>query len=140
MRFHTMRLHTMRVLASVMVIALTPAVALAEADKAAEGSVKIGKPAGVKLAKAECEAAWKKANPSNKPTIGAGQAIPFVVDVKAANSNGDAGIDQIEFLAACDKGLMKDANAASTGGASTGAGAGTEGAGPAAAPAPAAPH
>lgn len=130
----------MRVLASLMILSLTAGGALAQAEKSAEGSVKIGKPAGVKLAKAECEAAWKKANPSNKPTIGAGQAIPFVVDVKAANSNGDAGIDQKEFLAACDKGLMKDANAASTGSASTGAGAGTEGTGSAAPPAPAAPH
>lgn len=130
----------MRVLASFMILSLTAGGALAQAEKSAEGSVKIGKPAGVKLAKAECEAAWKKANPANKPTIGPGQAIPFVVDVKAANSNGDTGIDQSEFMAACDKGLMKDANAASTGSASTGAGAGTEGAGSTAPPAPAAPH
>lgn len=129
----------MRVLASLMILSMTAAGAFAEPEKSAEGSVKIGKPAGVKLAKAECEAAWKKANPSNKPTIGAGQAIAFVADVKAANTNGDAGIDQSEFMAACDKGLMKDANAASTGSASTGAGAGTEGAGPAAPPAPSAP-
>ena len=129
----------MRVLASLMILSMTAAGAFAQAEKSAEGSVKIGKPAGVKLAKAECEAAWKKANPSNKPTIGPGQAIPFVVDAKAVNSNGDAGIDQKEFLAASDKGLMKDANAASTGSASTGAGAGTEGAGSAAPPAPAAP-
>jgi hypothetical protein len=128
----------MRILASLMILSMTTAGAFAQAEKSAEGAVKIGKPAGVKLAKAECEAAWKKANPANKPTIGAGQAIAFVTDTKAVNANGDAGIDQKEFMAACDKGLMKDANAAST--SSTGAGAGTEGKGPAATPPAPAPH
>lgn len=116
-----------RVLGSILLLSFAAGSAFAQS----EGSVTVGKPpAGVKLAKAECEAAWTKANPAKKPKISAGQAQPFISDMKAANTNGDAAIDQSEFLAACDKGLMKDQSA------STGAGAGTEGAGPAAAPTP----
>lgn len=91
----------------------------------------IGKQEGIKLAKAECEVTWAKANPGNKDKISAGRASPFIADIKAANTNSDGWIDQSEFLAACDKGLMKDPASASTGSS-----AGTSGAGPAAPPAP----
>lgn len=126
-----------RVLGSMLILSLAAGSAWAQAEKS-EGAVTVGKaPAGVKLAKAECEALWTKANPSKKPKISAGQAVPFISDLKAANANADAAIDQSEFLAACDKGLIKDQSA------STGAGSGTEGAAPPAGaqtPAPAAPH
>jgi len=116
-----------RVLGSILLVSLAAGTAFAQAEP--EGAVKVGKPpAGMKLAKAECEALWNKANPSNKPKISAGQAQPFISDMKAANANADGAIDQSEFLAACDKGLIKDQTA------STGASSGTEGAGPAAAP------
>jgi hypothetical protein len=116
-----------RVLGSILLLSVAAGSAFAQS----EGSVQVGKPPqGVKLAKAECEALWTKANPTKKPKISAGQAQPFITDIKAANANSDAAIDQSEFLAACDKGLMKDQSA------STGAGSGTDGAGPAAAPTP----
>jgi hypothetical protein len=115
-----------RIIASLVFLSLASAGALAQ-DK---GGAVIGKQQGVKLAKAECQAAWEKANPGKKDKISAGQAIPFLSDVKAANSNGDGSIDQGEFTAACDKGLMK-----APGSASTGSSSGTEGAGP---PAPSA--
>lgn len=122
----------MRTLASsLLVLSLTAAAALAQADKQG-GSVEVGKATGVKLAKEECQAAWTKANPGNKPKITAGQASPFIADVVGANTNKDGAIDQDEFMAACDKGLMKDQASAGNGSASTGAGSGTEGAGPAA--------
>jgi hypothetical protein len=88
-----------------------------------QGAVTIGKQKGVKLAQAECQAAWAKANPGKKEKISAGQAIPFIADIKAANGNSDGFIDQAEFTAACDKGLMKDHSSASTGSSSGTAGA-----------------
>ena len=116
-----------RVLGSILLVSLAAGSAFAQS----EGSVTVGKaPAGVKLAKAECEALWTKANPSKKPKISAGQAGPFITDLKSANANGDGAIDQSEFMAACDTGLIKDQSA------STGAGSGTEGAGSSAAPTP----
>ncbi len=120
----------MRLIASLLGLSMMTACAFAQAETKAEGSVTVGKPAGVKVAKAECQALWTKANPAKKPKISAGQALPFIADVKGANSNGDAAIDQNEFMAACDKGLMKD-QANSGGSASTGSSPGTEGAGPA---------
>lgn len=114
-----------RVIGTLMFLSLASAGALAQA----EGGVKIGKQQGVKLAQAECQAAWEKANPGKKEKISAGQAQPFIADVVAANSNKDGTIDQSEFMAACDKGLMK-----APGSATTGSSSGTEGVGPAAAP------
>lgn len=110
-----------RLIGSLLLLSMTTAGAFAQG----EGNVTVGKPpAGQKLAQAECQAAWAKANPAKKEKISAGQASAFITDLKAANSNGDGSIDQSEFTAACDKGLMKGA-----GGASTGSGSGTEGAG-----------
>jgi hypothetical protein len=98
-------------------------IASAGAAAQEQGAVTIGKQQGVKLAQAECQAAWAKANPGKKDKISAGQAIPFIADIKAANGNGDGFIDQAEFTAACEKGLMKDNTSASTGASSGTAGA-----------------
>ena len=87
------------------------------------GGAVVGKQAGIKMAQDQCKTAWSKANPANKPKISAGQAQPFIADVKAANTNSDGAIDQAEFTAACDKGLMKDPATANMGSSS-----GTEGA------------
>lgn len=120
-----------RAIVSVVCLALSSGLALAQdaPPPAGEGSVKVGKQAGVKLSQAECDAAWAKANPGGKDKISAGQAGPYLADVMAANTNKDGSIDQSEFKAACDKGLMKG------GSASTGSSSGTEGSGPAHAPA-----
>jgi hypothetical protein len=94
-----------------------------------EGSVTVGKPAaGVKLAQDQCQALWTKANPTNAPKISSGQAQPFITDIKAVNANSDGSIDQAEFKAACDKGLIKSASSGG-GSASSGSGAGTSGSG-----------
>ncbi|MBN8911498.1 MAG: hypothetical protein J0H65_05440 [Rhizobiales bacterium] len=114
-----------RVIGSLVFLSLAAGGALAQ-----DGGAVIGKQQGVKLVQAECEAVWAKANPSKKDKISAGQAQPFISDVVAANTNGDGSIDQSEFMAACDKGLMK------AHGATTGSSTGAEGAGPAAPPAP----
>ncbi len=81
---------------------------------------------GVKVAQDQCKALWGKANPANKPKISAGQAQPFISDVKAANPDGDGTIEQNEFMAACDKGLIK--SSAVSGSSSTGSSSGAEGA------------
>lgn len=133
-----------RVIGSLLFLSLASAGAIAQEAGAQDkgGDAVIGKQQGVKLEKAECEAAWAKANPSKKEKISAGQAQPFIADVKAANSNGDGAIEQSEFLAACDKGLMKAAGsmkAPAPGSATTGGSAGTEGSGPTAAPTPPTP-
>ena len=104
----------MRVTMSLLLLSLTAAGALAQ-DK---GEPVIGKQKGVKMAHAECQAVWEKANPTKKDKISAGQAQPFIADIAAANTNGDGSIDQSEFTAACDKGLMKPADSMKTPGSS----------------------
>jgi len=56
--------------------------------------------------KADCEAVWKQANPSNTPTITMTQAQPYVADFKSADPDNDGTLDQNEFLQACDKGSV----------------------------------
>ncbi len=128
-----------RLIGSLAVLSLTAFGAMAQEAKQ-EGAVVVGKQAGVKVDQEQCKALWTKANPTNKPKISAGQAQPFISDVMAANTNKDGAIDQKEFMAACDKGIMKDqANANSGGSANTGAGTGAEGSGAAAPAAPPSP-
>ncbi|MCC7253674.1 hypothetical protein [Hyphomicrobium sp.] len=120
-----------RVIGSLLFLSLATASALAQ-DPQGKGEAVIGKQEGVKMAEVECQAAWEKANPSKKDKISAGQAQPFIADIAAANTNSDGSIDQSEFMAACDKGLMKAADSMKApGSATTGSGAGTEGVGPA---------
>ena len=110
-----------RLIGSLLVLSISAGGAFAQS----EGTAIVGKPdVGVKLAQDQCQALWAKANPTKAPKISSGQAQPFITDIKAANSNGDASIDQSEFMSACDKGLMKGSSA------STGSGSGTEGVGP----------
>jgi hypothetical protein len=115
-----------RLIGSLLLVCGTAAGAMAE-----DGSVTVGKAKGVKVAQDQCQTLWAKANPAKKPKISAGQAQPFIADVMAANTNGDAAIDQAEFMAACDKGLIKESASAGGGNASTGSSSGAEGAGPA---------
>ena len=132
-----------RVIGSLLFLSLASAGAIAQDAGAQDkgGGAVIGKQQGVKMEKADCDAAWAKANPSKKEKISAGQAQPFIADVMAANANKDGAIDQAEFTAACDKGLMKAAGSmkAPLPGASTGGSTGTEGSGPTATPTPPTP-
>lgn len=128
-----------RVIGSLLFLSLASAGAIAQDAGAQDkgGEAVIGKQQGVKMEKADCDAAWAKANPSKKDKISAGQAQPFISDLMSANSNGDGAIDQSEFAAACDKRLMKSAmKAPAPGSATTGGSTGTEGSGPTATPTP----
>jgi hypothetical protein len=73
--------------------------------------------AGAQLSQAECDTLWIQANPSGAATITKSQAQPYVTDFKAADPNGDGSLDQKEFSAACQSGLVKGAGSS---GAATG--------------------
>lgn len=86
----------------------------------------------MKLSQAECTNLWQQAK-GTAIGLTAAQVAPFIADFKAANPDGNATIDQNEWMAACNKGLVKSS---SSSGASTGA-SGTSTPAPAPAPAPA---
>ena len=65
--------------------------------------MKAGDPAGG-MSKADCEAVWMQANPSNAPTITMTQAQPYVADFKSADPDSDGTLDQNEFLQSCGEG------------------------------------
>lgn len=72
---------------------------------------------GEKLAKAECDALWMKANPTGGK-LSEAAAAEYLTDVKAANPDGDTTIEHGEFRNACSKGMIKSSAAS---GASSGA-------------------
>lgn len=83
-------------------------------------------PAGaapVKLSQSECTNLWQQANPSSAAGVTQSQAAPYVSNFKAANPDGDATIDQNEWLAACNKGLVKSASSSGSSSGSSGSGA-----------------
>ena len=70
----------------------------------------------MKLSQSECTNLWQQAG-GTQAGLTAVQAGPYVSDFKLANPDGDATIDQTEWMAACTKGMVKSA---SSSGASTG--------------------
>ncbi len=74
--------------------------------------------AGMKMSQSECTNLWQQANPSNSKGLTASQAKGYVSNFKAANPDGDATIDQTEWMSACNKGLITNT---SSSGASSGA-------------------
>lgn len=78
----------------------------------------------MQLSRSECTDLWQQANPSNSPGLNKAQSKAHVTDFKAANPDGDATIDQNEWMAACNKGLVKSS---SSSGASTGASGSSDG-------------
>lgn len=117
-----------RVIGSLLFLSVTAFGASAQQAPAPNkgGEAVVGTQDSVKVAQDQCQALWLKANPAKKPKISAGQAQPFISDVKAANPDGDGTIEQNEFMAACDKGLIK--SSAVSGSSSTGSSSGAEGA------------
>lgn len=72
----------------------------------------------MKMSQSECTNLWQQANPSNARGLTESQAKGYVSDFKKANPDGDATIDQTEWMSACNKGLI---TATSSSGASGGA-------------------
>jgi hypothetical protein len=75
-----------------------------------------------KLSQSECTNLWQQANKTGAAGLTQAQAAPYVTDFKAANPDGDTTIDQNEWMAACNKGLVKSSS-------SSGAASGTSGSG-----------
>lgn len=71
-----------------------------------------------KMSPADCTAAWDKLDAAKSGSVSQAQAGATVTDFKAADSNNDGKLTQVEFRAACDKGLVT---------ASAGTGAGSRG-------------
>lgn len=65
-----------------------------------------GRPSAV-LNDEQCQAVWKMASPDGA-TISENQAVPFIVNFKLVDGDGDGKISADEFKAACGKGLVKN--------------------------------
>jgi hypothetical protein len=93
--------------------------ALAQTAKPANPSSAAG---GTKLSQSECTNLWQQANKSGGAGLTQTQAAPFVSDFKSANPDGDTTIDQNEWMAACNKGLVKSSSASGSSSGSSGSG------------------
>jgi hypothetical protein len=65
-----------------------------------------GRPSAV-LDDAQCQTIWQMASP-NGATITQDQAVPYIVNFKMVDVDGDGNITADEFKAACGKGLVKN--------------------------------
>ena len=65
-----------------------------------------GRPSAV-LNDEQCQAVWQMASP-NGATISQDQAVPYIVNFKLVDGDGDGKISADEFKAGCGKGLVKN--------------------------------
>jgi hypothetical protein len=103
-------------LATFGVAALCANIALAQTSPSANDSVSPS--SKTKLSQSDCMNLWQQANTGNSSGLTEAQSSAYVTNFKAANPDGDSTIDQNEWMAACNKGLVKSS---SSSGASTGA-------------------
>jgi len=64
----------------------------------------------MQLTQSECSSLWQQAASGNASGLTESQASAYVTDFKAANPDGDTTIDQNEWMAACNKGLIKNSS------------------------------
>lgn len=99
---------------------------------AAPAIAQTASPSGAtKLSQSECTNLWQQANKGGAEGLTQSQSAAYIKDFKAANPDGDTTIDQNEWLAACNKGLV---HSSSSTGASSGASGSDMKAKPSAAP------
>ena len=77
------------------------------------------------LSSSECTKVWQQANPSGAAKLEQSKAASYVSDFKSADANADMSLDQNEWLAACNKGLIKSSS--SSGASSGSSGSSTSG-------------
>jgi hypothetical protein len=92
---------TMKIVASLVATA-----ALAIAVPALAQTSTAPKSGATKMSQAECTAAWTKLDASKSGSVSESQAQGVVTDFKAADTNNDGKLTQVEFTAACGKGLV----------------------------------
>ena len=89
-----------------IVASLAATAALAIAVPAFAQTTTMPKDSATKMSQAECKAAWTKLDASKTGSVSQIQAQGVVTDFKAADANNDGRLTQVEFMAACDKGLV----------------------------------
>ena len=67
---------------------------------------------GTELAQADCTKLWLELNASSAPGLTQEQTKGHVKDFKKANPDGDATIDQKEWMSACKNGMVSTTSAA----------------------------
>ncbi len=110
----------MRMFASVGAVALMT-LAMAGSSFAQGTTGKAGEPAAMKMTEAQCESAWNAADSGGSGSLSQSAAQAHVTNFGAVDSDKNGSISKTEFLAGCQKGLVK--SSAGTGGG-TGAGSG----------------
>jgi hypothetical protein len=85
----------------------------------------------MKMAQAECESMWNRADSARSGSLSQSQAQSYVTNFSAVDTNSDGNLSRAEFLAGCDKGLVQSSASTGTGSGSagTGTGSGSSGAG-----------
>ena len=99
-----------------IVASLAATAALAIAVPAFAQTTTTPKNSATKMSQAECKAAWTKLDASKTGSVSQIQAQGVVTDFKAADANNDGKLTQVEFMAACDKGLVTASAATGSGG------------------------
>lgn len=104
-------------LAAITAICLGATAAAAQTTAPANPSPAAG---SVKLSQSECTSLWQKANSSGATGLTKSQSAAYVSDFKAANPDGDATIDKNEWMAACNKGLVRSSSGSGASSGSSG--------------------
>lgn len=115
----------MRMFASVGAAALTT-LAMAGSSFAQGTTGKAGEQGTMKMTEAQCESAWNTADSGGSGSLSQSAAQAHVTNFASVDSDKSGSISRAEFLAGCQKGLVR--SSAGTGGATgAGSGGGTQG-------------
>ena len=71
-------------------------------------------PADLKMTKDQCSTLWMKALGSASGDLAMDKAAPYVADFKKADTNSDKMLSSSEWMAACDQGNIRTADAGVT--------------------------
>jgi hypothetical protein len=71
-------------------------------------------PADLKMTKDQCSTLWMKALGSTSGDLAMDKAAPYVADFKKADTNSDKMLSSSEWMAACDQGNIRTADAGVT--------------------------